>query len=135
MSPDPGNIDIENITKYWIDTSEEDYRTMLNLYKSQSYTWALFIGHISVEKLLKAYYVKLYRRQAPYIHNLLRLAESTKLDISDEYADILDQITAFNINARYEDYKREFYLRCTPAFTMEWIEKIKLIRKWIIQKL
>ena len=135
MSTDPENIDVENICRHWIDTSEEDYRTMLNLYDTKSYTWALFIGHISVEKLLKAYYVKLYRKQAPYIHNLLRLAESTKLDISDEYADILDKITFFNINARYEDYKREFYLKCTPGYTMEWIEKIKLIRTWIIQKL
>ena len=81
MNTDSGYIDVENICKHWVDTSEEDYQTMLKLYESKSNTWALFIGHISVEKLLKAYYVKLYKKQAPYIHNLLRLAESTKLDI------------------------------------------------------
>ncbi|MDP2114830.1 MAG: HEPN domain-containing protein [Bacteroidota bacterium] len=59
MNNDNVNIDVEKIVKHWIKTSEEDFETMLNLYDSKSYGWALFLGHISVEKLLKAHFVNL----------------------------------------------------------------------------
>ena len=49
--------------------------------------------------------------------------------------DWLDKITSFNLNARYDDYKREFYSLCSKEFTKEWIDKIKIIRSWIKQKL
>lgn len=42
-------------------------------------------------------------------------------------------ITAFNINARYDDYKMSFKQRCTPDFTIEWIDKLKELRTWIKQ--
>jgi HEPN domain-containing protein len=51
---DPGKINRSELTNHLIDISENDYSTMMILYKSGSYNWALFLGHISLEKLLKA---------------------------------------------------------------------------------
>jgi HEPN domain-containing protein len=124
-------LHIEKIVNHWLETSEEDFQTMLTLYDAKSYSWALFLGHISTEKLLKAFYVKKFEKHAPFLHNLYRLAELSELELSDEYSDWLDKITSFNLNARYDDYKREFNLLCTPEFTNEWLEKIKIIRQWI----
>lgn len=128
-------INIDNVIQHWKTTSDEDFITMLDLFKSKTFHWALFMGHISVEKLLKAYYVKINKKHSPPIHNLYRIAELSKLDLSEEYADWLDVITSFNINARYDDFKREFYKQCTKQYTEIWIEKIKEIRQWINQKL
>jgi len=135
MSAENTNIDFEKLVKHWIETSDEDFQTMLSLYDSKSYSWSLFLGHISIEKLLKAIYVNKYKKHAPFLHNLYRLAELNELELTDEQSDWLYKITSFNLNARYDDYKREFYLLCTPDFTREWIEKIKIIRTWIKQKL
>lgn len=135
MSIEDLNIDVERIVKHWIDTSEDDYQTMLTLYNSNSFSWALFLGHISTEKLLKAYYVRKFRKHAPFIHNLYRLAELNGIALTDEYSDWLDQITSFNLNARYDDYKSEFHSRCTPDFTNHWIRKIEILRTWIKQML
>jgi len=135
MSGENTNIDFEKLVKHWIETSDEDFQTMLSLYDSKSYSWSLFLGHISIEKLLKAIYVNKYKKHAPFLHNLYRLAELNELELTDEQSDWLYKITSFNLNARYDDYKREFYLLCTPDFTREWIEKIKIIRTWIKQKL
>ena len=44
-------------------------------------------------------------------------------------------IETSNLNARYDDFKREFYSLCTTDFTKDWIEKIKTIRTWIKQML
>lgn len=124
-------INKENVIKHWISTSEEDYETMHQLFQNKNYSWSLFLGHISTEKILKAYYVKSHGKHAPFTHNLYRIAELSNLEISEKHADWLDKITTFNINARYDDYKREFYSLCTKEFTEEWIDKIQKIQKWI----
>lgn len=116
------NIDIDKIVKHWIETSDEDYNSAITLFKANSFSWSLFIGHISVEKLLKAFYVKKHKKHAPFIHNLYRLAELNEMVLTDEYADWLDKITSFNLNARYDDYKKEFNLLCNSNFTNEWIK-------------
>ena len=125
------DIDTEKVKNHWIETSNDDFKTMHKLYKSRSYNWSLFVGHISVEKLLKALYVKSHGKHAPTIHNLYRLAELCGIELSDEYSDYLDTITSFNINARYDDYKKEFYILCTKKYTKSWIGRIKELRKWI----
>jgi len=135
MSDNKSNIDVDKIIKHWIETSDDDFNTMLTLYNSKSCGWSLFLGHISTEKLLKALYVKRFKEHAPFTHNLYRLGELIGLNMSDEYSDWLDEITSFNLNARYDDYKKEFYKLCTPDYTKDWIEKIKIIRTWIKEML
>lgn len=135
MDNNNSEFDIDKVVKHWIVTSEEDFNTMISLYDSKSYSWSLFLGHISLEKLLKAYYVQKNKKHAPFIHNLYRLAELNELELTENYADWLDKITSFNLNARYDDYKREFYSLCTDEFTNEWIGKIKSLRIWIKQML
>lgn len=127
--------EFDKIINHWIESSEEDFNTMIKLRESGSYNWSLFLGHVSLEKLLKAIYVKMQNEHAPYTHNLFRLAEQSKADFPSEYSDWLDEITSFNINARYNDYKKEFYNKCTKEFTEIWIERIKKIREWIKVKL
>jgi len=128
-------INKTELIKHLVDTSEDDYKTMLILFESESYNWALFLGHISLEKLLKALYLKTHGQHAPFTHNLYRLAELCNVRLTGEYSDWLDKVTTFNINARYNDYKKEFHSQCTPEFTENWIDKIKKLREWISQML
>jgi HEPN domain-containing protein len=128
-------FDCDKIATHWIETSNNDFNTMLILYNSNSYHWALFLGHIAIEKLLKAYYVKKKEEHAPFTHNLYRLAEMSGIELTEEKIDWLYRITTFNLNARYDDYKKEFYTICTKDFTEEWINKIKLLQQWIKQLL
>jgi HEPN domain-containing protein len=88
-------IDCEKIVAHWIEASDNDFNTMLILHSAKSYHWALFMRYITIERLLKAYYVKKERTHAPFTHNLYRLAELSGLDW-------LYRITTFNLNARYE---------------------------------
>ncbi len=127
----PDNIDFQKITNHWIETSEKDFKTMEHLFLSEDYHWALFMGHIVLERLLKACVVKETKDHAPFTHDLTRLASLSKIYLSPEYSDWMDTITTFNLNARYDSYKQAFYLKCTPDFTTAWIDKIKRIRLWI----
>lgn len=107
------------------------FRKMIAMFESKKYNWALFVGHLSIEKLLKALYVKINNDYPPFIHNLLRLAENCKLDLTEEQKLFYATVTAFNINGRYDDYKMSFQKKCTREFTFKWIENIKSNRSWI----
>jgi HEPN domain-containing protein len=135
MGEESNNINIDKIVSHWVDTSNNDFETMNNLYKSRDYSWALFIGHIVLERLLKAYFVKVNKTHAPFTHDLLRLASLSNLELDEEKSDWLDSVTTFNMNARYDSYKQEFYNKCTSEFTELWVNRIKLIREWIKIKL
>lgn len=125
----------ENVIQYWLETSDDDFDTMIAMVDSKRYSWSLFMGHLMIEKLLKAYFVKTRDDYPPYIHNLLRLAEIAELNLNEEQTEQLATITSFNINARYDDYKQSFKRLCTPEFTFEWINKIKNLRLWMLQQL
>jgi HEPN domain-containing protein len=128
---DTNGFNKDKLIEHWIAGSDDDYETMMALYNSKRYNWSLFIGHLVIEKLLKAYFVKVKSDYPPFIHNLLRLAEKAELSLTDDLKKDLVTITAFNINARYDDYKMGFKKQWTPEFTLEWTDKITEIRIWI----
>jgi len=43
------NIDVEKIVSHWKVTSNEDFKTMTDLYNVKTFHWALFFGHISLD--------------------------------------------------------------------------------------
>jgi HEPN domain-containing protein len=135
MSEEEKSINYIKIKEHWMESSESDFNTMLNLYKSGDYHWSLFIGHLVLERLLKAVYVEINKKHAPYLHDLMRLAKYCDIEISEIHKEWLDTITTFNINARYESYKKEFYKKCTKIYAEEWVDKIKILREWIKNKL
>lgn len=128
------NFDKEEARSYWLKSSEQDFKTMNDLFRTKNYSWSLFLGHLVIEKLLKACYVSANQKHAPMIHNLLKLAEVTGMEFSADKKVILDTITTFNLSVRYDSYKQEFYKRCTGSFAGQWIAEIKTLRKWIKEK-
>lgn len=127
--------DIEKIIDYWTESSGQNYTTMTNLLKSKDYSWALFIGHLVIEKLLKAHYVKNQKKHALHTHDLLRLSSKCGLEVSSDYEAWLDEISTFNLNARYDNYKQDFFKLCTKEFTTVWVQRIEKIREWLIREL
>lgn len=125
-------MDKKEILGYWIGTADSDYSTMTNLYESEDYHWSLFMGHLVIEKLIKAIYIINIGNNPPKTHDLLRLADKALIETSKEQKDLLDLLTTFNISARYPDYKHSFYKKCTHKFTIENIKKIKELRTWLL---
>ena len=125
----------DEILKYWIDSSDNDFSAMRHLFEKGDYSWSLFIGHLVIEKLLKGYYVKQIDVTPPFTHDLIRISEKSGLQLTENQKDILDTISAFNLQTRYDDYKMSFQQKCTQPFTEEWIGHITEIRQWLKNKL
>jgi HEPN domain-containing protein len=126
-------MDRQAYINYWVETSDKDYRTMESLFESQDYHWALFLGHLVLEKLFKAIYTQQTGKEPPRIHDLVRLAEKCSLSLDDAMLDKLEMITRFNLNVRYPDYQQQFYSVCTKEFSCDALHSINEVRSWLKQ--
>ncbi len=86
---------------------------------------------MSLEKLLKALFVKKFNQTPPYKHDLAIFAEKCELDLSGDMLNSLKIINEFNIQTRYPDYKNDFYKRCTTDYVKTELTKIEDLREWI----
>jgi len=111
--------------------AEDDIPVMENLFNSGHFHWSLFVGHLILEKYLKAIYVRDNSQTPPKTHNLVFLAKNTKLKLTENQEVFLLLVNTFNIEARYTDYKNTFYKKCTKEFTTDNILKIKEFLQWL----
>jgi len=122
--------DVENLKTFWVVEAEDALRVAAHLVEKEDFSYALFFGHLALEKLLKGLCVNNLGDHAPPIHNLVRLAEVAGLDVEDKTLNSLITITGFNIESRYPDFKRSFRKKCTRDFTMVQMREIERIFKW-----
>jgi len=120
---------------YWLETAADDLVTVEALFQLKRYVGTLFWGHLLLEKILKAHVVKITKAEAPYTHDLLRLAKLAKLDLSKEDEDLLDAVNRFNIRARYPDYKLAIHKEATAKYTRKYVVKIKVLYENLCQKI
>ena len=125
----------DDIVKYWIESSDSDFQVMESLFENGHYAWSLFLGHLVVEKLLKAYHVKKVDADYPRIHNLPEIAHRASLELSDEQKLVMAELTTFNLRARYPDYKNRFQKKADRQYTETHLNKIREMRKWLQEKI
>jgi HEPN domain-containing protein len=108
--------------RHWTEGADEDALASAHLFQTGHYHWALFLIHLAVEKTLKARITSL-GRPAPLTHDLVRLAREAGVEATTEQLGELNELTAFSIAARYDDYKRSFFQRATREFTSHWLKR------------
>jgi len=123
---------IKEHIQFWMDSADDDLDTAERLFSAEKFDWCLFLGHLVLEKALKAHYVQDNENQMPpRIHNLVKLAEKTSLPLNEELRVFLDEVTDFNLEVRYPGYKKEFQSKCTREFCERRFSKIKEHCKWL----
>ena len=119
---------------YWLKSAGEDLKTAEALFRLKRYLPCLFYTHLFVEKILKAIVVSQTNQPAPYGHKLSRLAKLTKISLNSDQLNLLDDLTAFNIKTRYEDYKFSMYKEATKTYTQKYLKKAKELYLWLRKK-
>jgi HEPN domain-containing protein len=127
-------IDVTKTMHYWLESAAYDLETGKTLLRSKKYPYALFFGHLAIEKVLKAVVVKQTCNHAPYSHSLVMLAQKTALDIPEAILDQLAEFMEFHTEARYPDVKMDFYQKCTKEFAKEKFGEIKRVYTWLLKK-
>jgi HEPN domain-containing protein len=111
---------------HWVDSSNSNFDSMECLFKNKHYLEAMYMGHLSVEKLFKAM-LACFDKPIKYTHSLTQLAELCNIVLTDEIAAELKGINRFNVDAKYASRKSVVYKQCTPQFIEKWSE---IISKW-----
>ena len=93
----------------WVEGAVDALDTCDKLFKSKKYHHSLFFLHLALEKIIKALYISKVDDSPPYIHNLKLLIKILKIEASDKELEQLDEISEFNVAARYDDYKYKIY--------------------------
>jgi len=117
--------------EYWIKIAEYDLPVAEHLLESGYYVWCLFIGHLILEKILKAHYVKDTGETPPKIHDLVKLAEKTKLNLTREQTEFLLKANSYNLETRYPDYRLSAFKAYDKNYTEENFNNIREMYIWL----
>lgn len=128
-------FDLDKTIKYWLDSAGYDIEAGKSLLEAKKFPYALFFGHLAIEKILKALVVKTTGEHAPYTHSLPLLASKTMIEIPESIIDQLAEYTEFHLEARYPDERKEFYKKCTEEFAYKKFTEMEVVYKWLTQKL
>lgn len=120
---------------FWVISAENDWEVAGHLFEKGDYSYALFFGHLTLEKMLKAYFVLTNDSTPPLTHRLVYLAEKSGLILSAEQQELLETVTDFNLEALYPDEKFSFKKRCTREFTLHYLASIKEMKEWLMKKI
>ena len=55
--------------------------------------------------------------------------------ISEKHEEWFDQLTTFNLNARCDNYKQDFYKLCNKDYSEIWFDRIKTLEEWLKNQL
>lgn len=113
-------MDTVEVIRYWEESAKDAFDTSDKLFESKKFDHSLFFVHLSIEKILKALYVRIKQESPPFTHDLVRLAESCKFILTKEQILQLAEISTFNVSARYDDYKLKFYKKATENYAIQW---------------
>jgi len=117
--------------EYWLASARHDLLTADLLFQNHHNDWCLYLGHLVLEKTIKAHFVRAKGSVPPKSHNLLALARDAGIQLTDQQALLLQEAGDFNIEARYPDEKLSFYRVCTDEFTREKFGRIRELHQWL----
>ena len=76
---------------HWLKSSEDDEITMQALFQSGRYAHCLFFGHLYLEKICKALWIKNNDGNTPpFIHNLVKILDGIDTGLSESEMSFLD---------------------------------------------
>jgi len=120
---------------YWCRLSDSDWIVAGHLMEKGDYPYALFFGHLTLEKILKALFVAVKGGTPPLTHRLVYLASECDLSLTETQTELLEIVTDFNLEARYPDEHLSFHNRCTKSFATDYMRRIEEMKQWLQQKM
>lgn len=121
----------KDVTDFWRTTANEALASAQSLFQAKRFDHALFFCHLALEKILKGLVWKKTNTPPLPIHDLVKLTQQAMMELSATQREQLKEITTWNIEGRYDTYKRDFYRKATPSFTLEWMTTVKELFVWI----
>lgn len=125
-------IDVQKQIAYWRDGAVEDWQVADELIHAGRIRHGLFFAHLALEKILKAHICLRTQDLPPRIHNLIRLAETASINLTDQQLDVLAAINSFNLAGRYPE---NLLPLPTRDEALAYLNQAKEVYKWLMSQL
>jgi len=127
------NVSMRKDTKNFIKSSEYDLETAQFMFDTRRYVYVIFMCHLSLEKLLKAFVSEANQTTPPKSHNLIYLIKIGNIQLPKDYLEFIAKINNASIITRYP----EDFLKTLEAYpediAFEYLSITKEIHKWLKQ--
>ena len=127
---------MDKIVEHWVERSKYDLDTAKAMLDTGRYLYVSYMCQQAIEKILKAIIAQQGKENFP-IHNLNRLAEISLIDseLNSEQFNFLAELTPYNIEARYGDYKESLSEIINDKKAQKVYKKTLEIHEWLYQKI
>jgi len=126
------SFNFERQIEYWRNLAQSDMVTAEILIEKRRILHGLFFCHLTIEKALKAHYVKFNVKLAPKTHNLIYLADNANLVLNDSQLQFLGHLLKYQLEGRYPDDEIS-----SPKLDIaeNYLKETKELLEWLMQKL
>ena len=127
---------MDKYVSHWLERSKYDLETAKAMLDARRYLYVAYMCQQAVEKLLKAIIAQHGKENMP-IHNLNRLAELAELsgELEDGQIDLMAELTAYNIVARYGDYKESLSEIVDIQKAKILYDRTQVLFQWLCKKI
>lgn len=115
----------------WIKQAAYDLGTAEAMFKTARYIYCVFMCHLSLEKALKAHYIKRLKIHPPKTHDLLYLCEKAKIDLPETELMFIDKLNALSVPIRYPDSLGRVLKQYDKDRTNEMFKLSKRVFLWL----
>ena len=130
------NMDAQTKYEYWLETAQYDLDTADAMLTSGRWLYVVFMCQQAAEKLEKGLYVLYIDDNVPRTHNIRAVFGKYRCmlscDISDEFYNLFEELTAHYLNGRYTEYKDMLNTRVNERIASEFITRTKEVFAWLL---
>lgn len=121
--------------KEWLDQAEYDLDTAKSLYRSHRYIYAVFMCHLSIEKVLKAFVVIQTGKAPPKTHNLISLIKHGNVILTDEQVKFTSRLSLAGVITRYPEELKRAIDEYPRHVTLDYLKRTEDVIKCLKQQI
>jgi len=121
-----------NVVERWVEQARYDLDTARSMLNSSRYLYVLFCCQQAVEKMIKAIIAKQSNDFPPRIHTLIRLSEVAALELTEERAQLLRELSNYYIQTRYPEEIPALSAKISESQTSQILEQTEEMMQWLL---
>ena len=115
----------------WLSQAKYDLDTARAMFKTGRYIYCVFMCHLSIEKILKAHYVRENKSVPPKTHDLIYLCENIKISLPEDKIDFINELNDISVFTRYPGQLKKILKEYSKKRTERIYNSAKKIFLWL----
>lgn len=115
----------------WLKQAEYDIDTAEYMFKGRRFFYAVFMCHLSIEKLLKGLYQEKVKQIPPKVHNLVYLLNKIGIKPDENIGRFIIKLNEASVVTRYPENIEKLQKDYTESVVKDLLIKSKESLEWI----